>query len=302
MGGGTSKPKEEEEAATAPASDQTKKDQQQQASAEPSSTNSQAVDDAQNKPVDESKGPESGSEQGPGTQGATKDPLIVLLFGKPGAGKGTHSPHIVSSLGISALSTGDMLRGAVERGTDVGKECKEIMNAGGLVSDELVMKVVSDATADNPQGYILDGFPRTVEQNNLLQQDLGKKGHTVSAVVYFQVEDSALEKRIVGRWIHSASGRSYHVDNAKPKSLIAAGEGAEPSVENMLDDETGDPLKRRKDDTAEALKERLKQYYAETAPILEFYKEKGLVHEIDCDQTIEQVHSSLDEVVSKIGK
>lgn len=288
MGGGTSKKSPEQEQ---PSDKQTTSQEDQPT---PAAEQQQPTSDDTNK-----SGADNDSDNKTPIAPA-EDPLIVLLFGKPGAGKGTNSPYIVDSLGITALSTGDMLRGAVERQTEVGLKCKEVMNAGGLVSDELVMQVVADATASNPQGYILDGFPRTIEQNDMFLQNLEKKGHTVSAVVYFEVQDVALEKRIVGRWIHGASGRSYHVANAKPKSLIAAGEGAEPSVENMLDDETGEPLKRRKDDTAEALQNRLKQYYAETAPILKFYKDKGVVHEIDCDQGIEQVHAKISEAVQKI--
>lgn len=226
--------------------------------------------------------------------------MILLLFGPPGAGKGTQSPKISGELNIPVFSTGDMLRSAVTEGTPTGLKAKEIMKAGGLVSDEIVMDIITHAVADQTKGYILDGFPRTLAQNELLQKSLEGKDDVVSSVLHFKVDDSDLQDRIVGRWIHKPSGRSYHERNAKPNSLVAAGEGAIPDSENMADDETGELLIQRSDDTEEALKNRLTAYHAETKPILEFYAEKGVVIEIDCNKEIAEVSNQVDEVLSQL--
>merc|ERR1719316_746204 len=141
-------------------------------------------------------------------------------------------------MGIPQLSTGDMLRDAVAAGTDVGKRAKEVMESGGLVSDDIVIGIIRDriAAEDCSKGFILDGFPRTLEQSTALDALLAEKGEAVSRVLAFDVPAEVLEERICGRWMHKASGRSYHVKFKPPKSLK---EGETPSAENMKDDETG---------------------------------------------------------------
>ena len=164
----------------------------------------------------------------------------MLLLGPPGAGKGSQAPKIVEALGIPQLSTGDLLRAAVAAGAEAGKQAKEVMESGGLVSDELVVSIIRDRTqaADCAGGFVLDGFPRTVEQAAMLDAMLEEGGGRVSLVLALEVPDEVLIERICGRWVHKASGRSYHVKFAQPKSL---GEGEAPSEANMLDDETGEP-------------------------------------------------------------
>jgi len=146
---------------------------------------------------------------------------IMILFGPPGAGKGTHGPKIEDLLGIPALSTGDMLRAAVSAGTEVGKQAKAVMNAGGLVSDEIVVGIIRDRIkeSDCRFGFILDGFPRTLAQTQALDKMLAEEGACVTKVIELEVPDSVLEERITGRWIHKASGRSYHTKFAPPKSM-----------------------------------------------------------------------------------
>ena len=163
---------------------------------------------------------------------------VMILFGPPGAGKGSQAPKIVETLGIPQLSTGDMLRAAVAAGSEVGKQAKDVMASGGLVSDELVVSIIKDRITeeDCKGGFILDGFPRTVEQAKMLDAMLETSGDKVSLVLALEVPDEVLTERICGRWVHKASGRSYHVKFAKPKSL---GEGDKPSETTMLDDETG---------------------------------------------------------------
>ncbi|KAJ1469700.1 adenylate kinase-domain-containing protein [Baffinella frigidus] len=129
---------------------------------------------------------------------------IMILFGPPGAGKGTHAPKIVEAHKFPQLSTGDMLRAAVAAGTEVGKKAKAIMEAGGLVTDEIVVGIIKEATAakECEKGFILDGFPRTQEQATILDQMLKESGEEVGSVICLEVPDSVLTERICGRWIH----------------------------------------------------------------------------------------------------
>jgi len=196
--------------------------------------------------------------------------VILILFGPPGAGKGTHSPKIVEKMYTPSLSTGDMLRDAVAAGTEVGLKAKAIMESGGLVSDDIVVGIIKDRIQqdDAKEGFILDGFPRTVEQARALDTMLAESGELVSRIIELNVPDGVLEERICGRWLHKGSGRSYHVKFAPPKSYT----GGDPTPENMKDDETGEPLMQRADDNAEALKKRLESYHNQTEPILDHYK------------------------------
>ena len=194
---------------------------------------------------------------------------IFILFGPPGSGKGTHGPRITSAMGHPQLSTGDMLRAAVKQGTEVGKQAEAVMKTGGLVSDEIVVGIITERikSDDCSNGFILDGFPRTVRQAELLDAVLLKQGDIVTKVISLDVPDSVLEERICGRWIHKDSGRSYHDKFNPPKSL----KGREPSTDTMRDDATGDALEQRSDDTKDALKTRLEAYHSQTVPLLDHY-------------------------------
>lgn len=222
---------------------------------------------------------------------------ILMLFGPPGAGKGTHAPKIVEKLATPQLSTGDMLREAVAKGTEIGKAAKKIMSEGGLVSDDIVVGIIKDRIAepDCCKGFILDGFPRTVKQAEMLDALLAKTNEKVSSVIELSVPDSILEERICGRWIHKASGRSYHVKFNPPKSLA----GRTPSVETMKDDDTGEVLMQRPDDTAEALVKRLQAYHDETVPILTRYK--SCAHKVKANQSMDKVWSDLEKVLPNPG-
>lgn len=215
---------------------------------------------------------------------------IMILFGPPGAGKGTHGPKIEDLLGIPQLSTGDMLRAAVGAQTEVGKKAQAIMKAGGLVSDDIVVGIIRDRIRepDCRFGFILDGFPRTLVQARALDKMLSAEGAAVTKVVELQVPDGVLEERICGRWIHKKSGRSYHVKFAAPKSMKLGPDG-KPVPESMTDDETGEPLMQRPDDTAQALKKRLASYHGETVPILDHYRPHGVVKEANANQGMEGV-------------
>jgi len=215
---------------------------------------------------------------------------IMMLFGAPGAGKGTQGPKIVDLLGIPQLSTGDMLREAVAAGTEVGKKAKSIMDSGGLVSDDIVVGIIADRIKepDCNSGFILDGFPRTLEQTRALDEMLAKRGECVSLVMAFDVDPAVLEERICGRWLDKASGRSYHVKFAPPKSMKLGSDG-KPLKESMKDDVTGQPLYQRSDDTAEALKKRLDGYQKQTLPILDHYRPNGVVQTVNGGQDINKV-------------
>ncbi|CAK9018500.1 unnamed protein product [Durusdinium trenchii] len=214
---------------------------------------------------------------------------IMMLFGAPGCGKGTQGPKIVETLGIPQLSTGDMLREAVAAGTEVGLKAKEVMASGGLVSDEIVIGIIADRIKqpDCVTGFILDGFPRTLEQAKALDALLAKSGEAVSLILEFGVDPAILEERICGRWMHKASGRSYHVKFSPPKSMQLA--DGKPVPDSMKDDETGEALYQRADDTAEALVASLEGYHTQTVPILDHYQDKGIVKKIDAGKEINDV-------------
>eukprot|EP00928_Gymnodinium_smaydae_P039394 TRINITY_DN26925_c0_g2_i1.p1 TRINITY_DN26925_c0_g2~~TRINITY_DN26925_c0_g2_i1.p1 ORF type:complete len:529 (+),score=107.75 TRINITY_DN26925_c0_g2_i1:25-1587(+) len=207
---------------------------------------------------------------------------VVVLFGPPGAGKGTMAPHLVSHLGVPQLSTGDMLRAAVAQGTALGKQASSVMQQGALVGDDLVLGIVRDRirSDDCARGFILDGFPRTSAQAKLLDEALAETGDRVMRVVALQVPDDRLCERVCGRWIHAPSGRSYHATRAPPLSLPT---GAVPSAANMRDDATGEVLTQRPDDTETALRARLEAYHKDTVPVLEHYAQTGVVRRVDVD-------------------
>merc|ERR1712048_577271 len=219
-----------------------------------------------------------------------------MLFGPPGAGKGTHSPKIEARMEAPALSTGDMLREAVANGTEIGLKAKKIMAEGGLVSDDIVVGIIKARIAepDCKKGFLLDGFPRTIKQAEMLDELLSQSGDCVNGVIEFGVPDAILEERICGRWIHKASGRSYHVKFNPPKSLM----GRAPSAETMKDDVTGEPLMQRSDDTADALVKRLKAYHEETESILQRYAKA--CHRVNANQSMDKVWREIETVIYPI--
>ncbi|MCU1724082.1 MULTISPECIES: adenylate kinase [Pseudomonas] len=183
--------------------------------------------------------------------------MRVILLGAPGAGKGTQAKFITEKFGIPQISTGDMLRAAVKAGTPLGLEAKAIMDAGKLVSDELIINLVKDRIAqpDCVNGFLFDGFPRTIPQ----AEALVTAGVELDAVIEIAVEDEEIVQRIAGRRVHEGSGRVYHIVYNPPK------------VEGK-DDETGEPLVQRKDDTEETVRHRLSVYHDQTKPLVDFYQ------------------------------
>lgn len=221
---------------------------------------------------------------------------IMVLFGAPGAGKGTQAPKIVSLLGIPQLSTGDMLRDVSEEKTPLGEKVKGLMKSGALVDDSIVMDVVRNRIAhpDCATGFILDGFPRTLAQAQALDAMLAQTGECINNVMVFEIPDAELESRIVGRWMHKSSGRSYHVKNNPPKSQKLDAQGNVIPA-SMKDDITGEPLYVREDDTKAALVNRLSSYHAKTVPVLNHYEPRGICHKVNANQAIDVVWGEVEK-------
>ncbi len=182
--------------------------------------------------------------------------MRILLLGLPGAGKGTQAQFLITKFGIPQISTGDMLRGAMRAGSALGTEAKNYMDKGELVPDELVIELVKERVKapDCANGFIMDGFPRTLPQADALR----KAGIDIDSVVEIEVGDGEILRRMSGRRVHLASGRSYHVEFNPPK------------VEGK-DDVTGEPLVQRPDDNEETVKKRIATYHAQTKPLVNYY-------------------------------
>ena len=182
--------------------------------------------------------------------------MRIILLGSPGSGKGTQAQFITEKYAIPQISTGDMLRAAVREGTPLGVAAKKVMDAGGLVSDDIILGLIKEriAQADCVNGYLLDGFPRTIAQ----AEGLNDMGVSIDTVIEIVVEDEEIVKRMAGRRVHLQSGRTYHVEFNPPK------------VEGV-DDVTGEPLIQRDDDKEETVRKRLSVYHEQTKPLVGFY-------------------------------
>ena len=184
--------------------------------------------------------------------------MRLILLGAPGAGKGTQAQFIREYYGIPQISTGDMLRAAVQAGTPLGLAAKQVMESGGLVSDEIIIGLVRDRiqSPDCARGFLFDGFPRTLPQAEALKE----AGVALDVVVEFQVPDEDIIERLSGRRIHQASGRVYHVRHSPPRMPDR-------------DDLTGEPLIQRDDDRADIIRKRLAVYHAQTSPLVAYYSD-----------------------------
>jgi len=213
--------------------------------------------------------------------------MNIILLGPPGAGKGTQAQRIEDSRGMVQLSTGDMLRAAVAAGSEIGKKAKELMEAGALVSDDVVVSIISDRI-DEPDckgGFILDGFPRTRPQAEALDAMLIEKKMQLDYVVEMKVVDDILVERIVGRYTCAGCGAGYHDSFQKPV------------VEGVCDKCGGTEFKRRADDNAETVMSRLAVYHEQTAPLLPYYGDKGILRSIDGMADIDDVTRQIGEVL-----
>lgn len=196
--------------------------------------------------------------------------MKIIMLGAPGAGKGTHAKKITEKFGIPAISTGDIFRENIKNGTELGKKAKEYMDAGNLVPDELVCDLVVDRLKqdDCKNGYILDGFPRTIPQAEALTAALAKNDDAIDYALEIFIEDQAIIDRMSGRRVCKSCGATYHVVNIPPKT------------EGVCDECDGE-LIVRDDDAPETVKKRLDVYYEQTAPLIDYYKKQGILKVID---------------------
>ena len=188
--------------------------------------------------------------------------MQIILLGAPGAGKGTQAKFISDHFNIPQISTGDMLRASVSKGTELGLKAKVLMEKGELVPDDLILDLVKDRISekDCTNGFLFDGFPRTLDQANALKE----KGIKIDCVIEIMVDDDEIIQRMSGRRVHSASGRTYHIKHNPPK-------------QENIDDETGEPLIQRPDDNEETVRKRLAIYHEQTSPLVDFYKKSSIV-------------------------
>ncbi|MDI7865165.1 adenylate kinase [Rhizobiaceae bacterium n13] len=216
--------------------------------------------------------------------------MRLILLGPPGAGKGTQAQRIVERHGIPQLSTGDMLRAAVSAGTEVGKRAKAVMDAGKLVSDDIVIAIVSERIdqPDCAKGFILDGFPRTLVQADATESMLKAKGLDLSAVIEMRVDDAVLADRVSGRYTCANCGTGYHDTNLRPE------------VEGVCDKCGSTHFKRRPDDNRETVQTRLQAYYKETSPLIGYYYAKGKLHSVDGMAEIDEVTAAIETILARL--
>jgi len=216
---------------------------------------------------------------------------VLILLGPPGAGKGTQARMLEEDFGLIQLSTGDMLRAAVQAGSPAGLAAKAVMEAGGLVSDDIVTAVLAERLAGlKDKGIILDGYPRTTPQAEALDGLLAAQGRSVTAAVSLEVDDAAMVQRISGRYTCAGCGEGYH-DTFKV-----------PAQAGTCDKCGGTAFKRRADDKAETVRDRLEAYHAQTAPLIAFYQARGQLQRIDAMGPIAQIRDALSCIVGAVAR
>ena len=215
--------------------------------------------------------------------------MRIVLVGPPGAGKGTQAHFIASHLSIPRISTGDIFRSNVANSTELGAKAKEYMDAGELVPDELIVAMAAERLqeGDAQDGFILDGFPRTIEQAKALDKQLSDLGRRVTAALLIDVPDEELVRRLSGRRMCVKSGHNYHVEFDPPKH-----EG--------ICDQDGSRLIQRDDDKPDVIRNRLRVYHAQTEPLVEYYDEQGLMRRVDGTRQPAEVHDHIRAVIATL--
>ena len=218
-----------------------------------------------------------------------KKNIHIILLGPPGCGKGTQAQKLINEFGFVQLSTGDMLRAAISKGTEIGVKAKSIIDQGKLVSDKIVIGIVRERifSKECESGYMLDGFPRTLVQAEKLDQILSDRNQKIDVVIRLCVPEEMLVRRIAGRRFHAKSGRSYNIEFSPPK------------IEGK-DDITGDNLVQREDDKEEIVESRLKTYYELTEPLVGYYREKGILKEIDGTGSPGNIYSEIKQTLNEV--
>jgi len=214
--------------------------------------------------------------------------MLIILLGAPGAGKGTQAEEIVNRYKLTHVSTGDILRSSIKKGTSLGKKAKEYLDRGELVPDEVVVEIVKERLnePDCQSGALLDGFPRTEEQADQLNLVLQEMKKEVSAVIYIEVNEEELVSRLTGRRICRECGATFHLKFNPPQ------------VRNVCD-QCGGELYQREDDSMETVKQRLKVFREQTEPLVDFYKREGLLYSVDGNKEIDQVFTYIKEILDK---
>lgn len=210
--------------------------------------------------------------------------MNLILLGPPGAGKGTQAQRLQESHGLVQLSTGDMLRAAAAAGTAVGKRAKALMDAGNLVPDEVIAELIGDRLdeLDAGQGFILDGVPRTAAQADAIDAMLTQKGRRLDRVIELKVDDDLLVERVTGRFTCANCGQGYHDKFKRPRD------------EGKCDVCGGTEFERRSDDNEDAMRARLKVYYDQTVPLLDYYRARGKLHSVDGMADMEDVAREIE--------
>jgi len=213
--------------------------------------------------------------------------LNLVLLGPPGAGKGTQAERLRSDFGLPYLATGDMLRTHVKEGSELGREAKPYVDAGDLVPDELIIAMLLEAMdEEGDDGFLLDGFPRTVPQADALDEAIGGRGRRLTAVLLIEADDEIVVERISGRRI-AENGRVYHVT-------------FDPPEHEGVDDDEGLALIQRKDDEPETVRKRLATYHRQTVPLIDYYEERGILHRFDGTQSPSQVGEHISRTLSTL--
>jgi adenylate kinase len=215
--------------------------------------------------------------------------LNLILFGPPGAGKGTQAQRLADDFQLPYIATGDMLRENVAEGTELGREAKRYMDAGDLVPDDVIVAMVAERLQEDDarDGFILDGFPRTLAQAKALDEQMAGLGRRTTAVVLLDVPDEEVERRLSGRRMCVKKGHNYHVEFDPPKR-----EG--------VCDQDGSRLVQRDDDKPEVIRNRLRVYHDKTSPVMEYYDEQGLLKRIDGTRSPTEVHDHIRAVIATL--
>lgn len=215
--------------------------------------------------------------------------LNLILLGPPGAGKGTQANRLTEAFGLPHIATGDILRAAVAAQTALGQEAKRYMDVGELVPDSVISGVILERVAEDDarDGFVLDGFPRTVDQANSLGSEIEKLGRRLTAALLIDVPDDVVVKRISGRRMNPTTGRIYHVDFDPPKQADR-------------DDEDGSELVQRDDDKEETVRKRLVVYHQQTEPLIGYYEQLGLLRRFDGTASPSEVHAHIRATISTL--
>ena len=218
-----------------------------------------------------------------------KKNIHIILLGPPGCGKGTQAQKLIREFGFVQLSTGDMLRAAISKGTEIGMQAKSIIDKGELVSDEIVIGIVRDRifSTECECGYMLDGFPRTLAQAEKLDQILSDRNQKIDVVFRLCVPDDMAIRRIAGRRFHITSGRSYNIEFNPPK------------IEGR-DDITGEKLVQREDDKEEIVQSRLNTYHELTEPLVRYYQKQGILKAIDGTGSPENIYGEIKQTLNEV--